>query len=306
MTVYNQITANKRRTVILMFFFSFLIVVVSYIISLALGYQGYGALSFVGIFLVISGLVNLGSYYWSDKLVISLSGAKPIEKKDVPDLYRTVENLSIAQGTPMPRIYLILDPAPNAFATGRDPNHAAIAVTRGLLDSMENLELEGVIAHELSHVKNYDTRLMAIVTVLVGLIAILADFFLRSLWWGRMGNDRGGRQVAAFFVILGMIAAILAPIAAQLIQLAVSRRREFLADASGALLTRYPEGLAKALGKIASYSHPMKNVSTATAHLYIANPFGRGRTKDWLISLFNTHPPIEERIKVLRQMQHGG
>lgn len=289
-----------------MVFFSLFIVLVAYVISLALGYQGYGALSFVGIFLVISGLINLGSYYWSDKLVITLSGAKPIGKKDAPDLYRAVENLSIAQGTPMPKVYLVDDSAFNAFATGRDPNHAAVAVTRGLLENLENLELEGVLAHELSHVKNYDTRLMAIVTVLVGTIAILADFFLRSLWWGRMGNDREGRQTAAFFVILGIIAAILAPIVAQLIQLAVSRRREFLADAGGALLTRYPEGLAKALEKISSYGKPMKNVSTATAHLYISNPFGGKKPKNWLISLFNTHPPIEERIKALRQMQLGG
>lgn len=308
-TAYSQITANKTKTWVLMFFFTAFILAVAYIISLGLGYQGPGALTFLGIFLIISGLINLASYYYSDKLVIAVSRAKPIEKKAAPELFRIVENLSIAQGMPMPRVYLISDPAPNAFATGRDEKHAAVAVTSGLLEKLDDLELEGVIAHELSHIKNYDTRLMAVVVVLVGLVAILSDFFIRMQWYGGMGRDRENRQGAAIFMVLALIAAILAPIAAQLIRFAISRKREFLADASGTLLTRHPEGLAQALAKIAEYKAPVKNASAATAHLYISNPFGAkkvsppaGRQGSWLLNLFNTHPPIEERIKILRAM----
>lgn len=302
MTVYSQIDSNKRKTWLLMAIFTAFILVVGYIFILALGYQGVGALTLMGIFLIISGLVNLGSFYWSDKLVIAISGAKPIFKKDAPQVFRIVENLSIAQGTPMPKVYLISDPAPNAFATGRDEKHAAVAVTTGLLQKLDDLELEGVIAHELSHVKNYDTRLMAVVTVLVGMVAVLADFFLRSLWWGRASADSENRQGTGILMALGLIFAILAPIVAQLIRLAVSRRREFLADSSGALLTRYPEGLAAALGKISDYKLPARSASTATAHLYIANPFGSADFKNWFLNLFNTHPPIAERIKRLREM----
>ncbi|OGY26248.1 MAG: zinc metalloprotease HtpX [Candidatus Woykebacteria bacterium RBG_16_44_10] len=271
-----------------------------YILTRALGFENLGALGFVGIFLVISGLINLGSYYWSDKFVISLSGAKPVEKKDSPELCRTVENLCIAAGLPLPKIYGISDPAPNAFATGRDPAHAAVAVTSGLLERLDDLELEGVIAHELSHVKNYDSRLMSIVVILVGLVAILADVFFRAMWWGRSGSDdrRGSNAV---FLLLGIVAAILAPIAANLIKLAISRRREFLADSSGALLTRYPEGLAKALIKISQDPTPLHSANNATAHLYIVNPFKGKEAKAWLVSLFSTHPPIEERVAALRE-----
>jgi heat shock protein HtpX len=315
-TAYTQISANKTKTWILMFIFTAFVLVVAYIISLGLGYRGPGALSFLGIFLIISALINFFSYYYSDKLVIAMSGAKPVEKKDAPELYRTVENLSIAQGIPMPKVYMIQDPAPNAFATGRDEKHAAVAVTTGLLERLDDLELEGVIAHELSHIKNYDSRLMTIVVVLVGLVAILSDFFIRMQWFGGFGRDREARQGAAIFMILALIAAILAPIAAQLIRFAISRKREFLADASGALLTRHPDGLAQALEKIASYTKPVKNASAATAHLYISNPFGAkkparqqpepqamaGGVGGFLLNLFNTHPPIEERIKTLRAM----
>ena len=203
----------------------------------------------------------------------------------------------------MPKVYVIEDPSPNAFATGRDPKHAAVAATTGLLTKLKDAELEGVIAHELSHVKNYDTRLMGVVAILVGSIAILADVFMRSLWLGGRNNDRrGGRQI---FLIIGIIAAIIAPIAAILIQLAVSRRREYLADADGALLTRYPDGLADALGKIAADRIPLKHAHTGTAHLYIENPF-KSDTKsakgNWLINLFSTHPPVDDRIKILRAM----
>lgn len=287
----------------MMFFFSIFIGLVGYLLALALGYRGIGVFGILGFFLVFAGLMNLISYYWSDRFVIALSGAKEVGRKEQSKLYRTVENLTIGAGLAMPKIYLIDDPAPNAFATGRNPQHAVVAVTKGLLSMMDDLELEGVIAHELSHIKNFDTRLMATVTILVGIVAILADFFLRSLWFGGLNRDREDRQGAGFLMILALIAAILAPIAAQLIQLAVSRKREFLADASGSLLTRYPEGLAKALEKIAAYKKPMQKTSTAIAHLYIASPFGAGKTGNWFLHLFNTHPPVEERVKILRGMK---
>ena len=281
-------------------FFSFFIVGVAYIFTIALGYQGPSALGFVGIFLIITGLVNLASYYWSDQMVMAISGAKRIEKNDAPELFRTVENLCIGAGIPLPKIYIMDDSAPNAFATGRDPQHAAVAVTRGLLEKLDKLELEGVLAHELSHVRNYDSRLMTIVVILVGLVALLADFFLRAQFFGGRDDDRG--KSGAIFMVSALIAAILAPISAQLIQLAISRRREFLADASGALLTRYPEGLANALEKIASDRTPLNSASTATAHLYIENPFKKGQKGNWLSGLFMTHPPVEERVKALRSM----
>jgi len=301
-TIYNQIDANRRKTLLLMIAFSLFIVLVVYILTRALGYQNVGALCFAGIFLIISGLINLSSYYWSDKLVIALSGARLIEEEDAPELYRTVENVCIAAGLPKPKVYLIDDPAPNAFATGRDPEHAAVAITSGLLGKLEKLELEGVIAHELSHIKNYDSRLMSIVVVLVGIVAILADVFFRSLWWGRRSNDERGGS-GAIFLLLGIIAAILAPIVANLIKLAISRRREFLADSSGALLTRYPEGLARALIKISQDPNTLQSANNATAHLYIANPFKGEYAKNWLVDLFSTHPPIEERVAALRSME---
>ncbi len=231
---------------------------------------------------------------------MAISGAKQIQEKDNSTLFHTVENLCLGAGQPMPKIYVINEAAPNAFATGRDPKHAAIAVTTGLLEKLEKLELEGVIAHELSHVKNYDTRLMTIIVILVGLVALMADFFMRSVFWGR--GDSEDRRGAAIFMILALVAAILAPLTAKLIQLAVSRRREFLADASGALLTRYPDGLASALEKIAADRTPLPSASTATAHLYIASPFKGKQAINWFTKLFMTHPPVEERIKALRAM----
>jgi len=283
-----------------MFFFSLFIIIVAYIFTLALGYQGPGALGFLGMFFIISGLINLGSYYWSDKVVMAISGAKQIQKQDNPPLFNTVENLCIGAGQPMPKIYILNELAPNAFATGRDPKHAAIAVTTGLLQKLDKLELEGVIAHELSHVKNYDTRLMTVVVILVGLVALMADFFMRATFFGR--GDSENRRGAAVFMILALVAAILAPIAAKLIQLAISRRREFLADASGALLTRYPDGLASALEKIAADPTPLKTANNATAHLYIENPFKSKQATNWLTKLFLTHPPVEERVTALRKM----
>ncbi|MEX0621704.1 MAG: M48 family metallopeptidase [Candidatus Woykebacteria bacterium] len=297
-TIHNQIDSNRRKTLLLMLSFSVFIVAVAYVLVLALGYEGIGAFGFVGIILMISGFVNLGSYYWSDKLVLGMSGAKSIEKKDNPDLYRIVENLSIASGSTIPKIYIIDDPAPNAFATGRDPEHAAIAFTTGILNRLERLELEGVAAHELSHIRNYDTRLMSIVVILVGSVALLADIFFRSLWWG--GANRGRRGGNSLILIVGILAAVLAPIAAQLIKLAISRRREFLADSSGALLTRNPQDLASALLKISSDATPAKNANTANAHMFIINPFKGEQAKNWLAGLFRTHPPVEERVEALR------
>ena len=257
-----------------------------------------------GIIIFIVAIVySFISYFWSDKIVLATSGAKEIKKKDHPELFRTVENLAIGDGIPMPRVYIINDPSPNAFATGRDPKHAAVAATTGILEKLNKAELEGVLAHELSHVKNYDTRLLAITAVLVGFISLITDMFMRNLFWGGMGrgNDRDNRAQAIFLVI-GIVLAILAPIIASLIQLAVSRRREFLADASGALLTRYPEGLASALEKISKDPRPLRTASSATAHLFIVNPFKGKGIQSSLTNLFSTHPPIAERVKILRSM----
>ncbi len=297
-SVYSQIDSNKRRTIIIMAFFIAFITLLGYVFGQA---SGYG-LSFTGIALIASGLVSFSSYYWSDKMVLAMSGAQPVTEKDNPGLYHTVENLCIGAGLPTPRIYMIDDSAPNAFATGRDPEHAVVCVTSGLLEKLDKLELEGVIAHELSHVKNYDTRLMGIVAILVGTVAFLADWFLRSLWWGR-GRDREDQNnIQGILAIVGIILAIISPIAATLIQLALSRRREFLADASGALLTRYPAGLASALEKISKDKDVLEAATNATAHLYIVNPFKGKDFSAWFSGLFDTHPPLTERIKLLRAM----
>src|SRR3990167_5027536 len=294
-TIYNQVDSNRRKTLLLMVGFSTFIVIVAYLLVLALGYEGVGALGFAGIILVVSGLINLGSYYWSDKLVLGMSGAKSIEKKDNPDLYRIIENLSIASGSPVPKVYVIDDPAPNAFATGRDPDHSAIAFTTGILNKLERLELEGVAAHELSHVRNYDTRLMSIVAVLVGSVALLADFFFRMSWHGGRNRDRDKGSLGAVILLLGVVFAILSPIIARLIQLAISMRREFMADAGSVSLTRQPSGLISALQKISSDHEPLEAANKATAHLFIVNPFKEKRASSvgWFANLFNTHPPIK-------------
>lgn len=283
-----------------MFLFVIFITTILYVFSRA---SGFG-LFYVGIGLVFAGFASIGSYYYSDKLVLTISGAHKIKKSDNPELFRIVENLSIGNGLPMPEVYIVNDASPNAFATGRDPKHAVVCATTGILEKLNKAELEGVIAHELSHVKNFDTRLMAVVAILVGFIAIIASFFMRSLWFGGIGGrDREDNGNAQFiFLAIGIIFAILSPVVATLIQLAVSRKREYLADASGALLTRYPEGLASALEKISRDTTPVKNATNATAHLYIANPFKGKNSKVMFSSLFDTHPPIEERIKILRSM----
>ena len=299
MSIYSQISSNKLKTWVIISLFVIFITTLLYIYGNATGY----GLSFAGLALIISGLMGFASYYYSDKIILGMSKAKQIQKKDNPELFRIVENLCIGAGIPMPKVYVIDDSAPNAFATGRDPKHAVVCATTGILQKLNKIELEGVIAHELSHIRNFDIRLMAIVVVLVGLVALLADFFMRSLWYGGgRRNSREGNSAAGIFLLIGIVLAILSPIIATLIQLAVSRKREFLADASGVLLTRYPEGLANALEKIAKDKEPLEVANNATAHLYITNPFKGKISGSWFAGLFNTHPPIEERIKILRSM----
>jgi heat shock protein HtpX len=293
--MYNQIAANKRKTWLL------IILVVGIIVGLSAAYgyfQGVNPTTTIIVGTLIASVHALVSYFWSDKIALATSGAKAIKKQDAPELWNLVENLCIANGQPVPAIYIINDDSPNAFATGRDPEHASIAFTTGLLRVLDKQELQGVAAHELSHVKNFDIRVMTVVVVLVGAIMLLADIMLRTMYFGRR-DERGSST--AVFALIGIVLAILSPLFAQLIQMAVSRSREYLADASGALLTRYPEGLAQALEKIALAGRPMKNANHATAHLFIANPFGPGRGLG-LKTLFATHPPIEERIKRLREM----
>ena len=302
MNIYSTIAQNKWKSILIMVLFVVFVATVAFVFGKASGASPVG---YMGFGLVMAGAMSLGSYYYSDKMVLATTGAHEIAEKDNPELYHIVQNLAIGDGVPMPKVYIINDPSPNAFATGRDPHHAAVAVTSGILERLNKAELEGVIAHELSHVKNYDTRLMAITAILVGFIAIISDMFMRSVWWGGIRkeerNDADAR-LQALFLIIGMIFAFLSPLAATLIQLAVSRKREFLADASGALLTRYPEGLASALEKIAADPRPVRTASNATAHLFIENPFKNTTSKQMFANLFNTHPPIEERIKILRSM----
>ncbi|MEN9390406.1 MAG: hypothetical protein RLZZ283_506 [Candidatus Parcubacteria bacterium] len=291
-TLYTQADSNVRKTWMLMITFFIVVIAVGWVMSFALNNQ-FILYAAVGLSIVM----NIGSYWYSDKLALATSGAKHVDKAVAPELYNVVENLCIAQGIPMPKVYVINDPAPNAFATGRDPAHGAIAVTTGLLAMMDKSELEGVLAHELSHIKNRDTLVMTVVVVLLGMVTLLSDFFLRSMVFGGNNENRDGR-LQIIFIIAGVVLAILSPIIAQLIQLAISRKREFLADASGALMTRYPEGLASALKKLGAYQAPMKNANHATAHLFIANPFG-ARAMKGIGKLFMTHPPIDDRVAAL-------
>jgi heat shock protein HtpX len=294
MNIYHEQSKNNFRTGLLMILFVVVVVGIGYVFANV--YQN-SAILYVAV--VFSIVMNFFSYWYSDKVVLSMYKAQQVSASDAPDLYHTVENLAITAGIPMPKIYIIPDPAPNAFATGRNKNHAAVAVTSGLLSMMSKTELEGVLAHELSHIGNKDILISTIVVVLVGFVSILSHMFLRvSFFGGRRSNNREGGSNAIFMVI-GLVLAILAPIAVTLIQLAISRKREYLADASGALLTRYPEGLASALAKIGAYSGQLAHANNATAHLFISNPFG----KEKIASLFSTHPAIAERIKILRGMQ---
>jgi heat shock protein HtpX len=295
-TLYTHQDENITKTWLLMAAFLAFVISIGYFISYY--YQSPGILTFAIAFAVI---MNIASLWYSDKIALGLAHAQPASEAAYPELHRIVETLAVTAGLPKPHLYIITDPAPNAFATGRNKTHASIAVTDGLLNLMDRNELEGVLAHELSHIGNRDILLQSVVAVLVGFIAILSDMFTRSLWWGGMNNrdeNRNGNVLA----IVGIIFAVLSPLIATLIQLSISRRREFLADASGALLTRYPEGLASALRKIEGYTKPMRHASNATAHMYISNPFGT-RALGGIQRLFMTHPPIEARVRALLDMK---
>ncbi|MDO8509901.1 MAG: M48 family metallopeptidase [bacterium] len=295
--MYSQIDSNKRKSLFLITVFIALVFAVGYVFDRANGGDGYGGLMLGG---TISFFMTMISYFQGDKIALWNTGAKQITHEENKYVWNLVENLCITSGTPVPKIYIINDPAINAFATGRKPETASIAITTGAIEKLENEELEGVLAHELSHIKNFDIRFMMLVAVLVGCVSIMAQIFLRSGHFFGGGRRRNGDSgnIGAIFAIIGIVLAILSPLIAELIKLAISRRREYLADASGALLTRYPEGLAKALEKIAAENQPMQNASQATAHLFIANPFGGKKMKN----LFSTHPPVEDRIKQLRTM----
>ncbi len=298
-TLYTQADSNTRKTFLLIFVFVIILIALGWLFSYLLNDN---------IFLIFAVVLAVGqsfaSYWYSDKIVLAMSRAREVKHNENPELYHIVENLCIAAGLPEPKIYIINEAQPNAFATGRDKNHAVIVVTQGLLQKLNKTEIEGVIAHELSHVGNRDILLSAAIVVLVGIIAILSNFFLRISFWGggRRKSSKDSGYLGLILLVLGIVSAILAPIAAKMIHLAISRKREFLADADGALLTRYPEGLASALEKIASDPNPLKVASNSTSHLYIANPFKGEQSQNWITKLFSTHPPAEERIKILRQM----
>ncbi len=298
-SIYTQADSNTRKTWFLLTGFLVFIIVIGWLFSYLLNSNG---ILYFAVFLSIA--TSFGSYWWSDKIVLAMYRAKPIEHNQNPELYHIVENLCITAGLPVPKIYILPEIQPNAFATGRDKNHAVVAVTQGLLSSLNKTELQGVLAHELSHIGNKDMLLSTIVAVLAGVVAMLANMFLRISWWGggrsRSNDDNG--NAGAILAVIGILAAILAPIAASLVQLAISRKREFLADADGALLTRYPEGLASALEKISSDPTPMRVANDATSSLFIDSPYKGKQKTHWFAKLFMTHPPIEERIKALRDM----
>lgn len=295
MSLYTQRDSNIRKTWILFTSFFVFVILIGWAISLA-----YGNSLILIIAVIYSVIMSFVSFWWSDKIVLKISRAKPVEKKNAPELYNVMENLAITAGLPMPKLYLIDDPVPNAFATGRNPERAVVAATTGLLERLDRSELEGVLAHELSHIGNRDMLLSTMAVILVGFIALLSDFFLRSFFWrGLGGGDRREGRAGGIIILIGVVLAILSPVIASLMQLAISRKREFLADASGALLTRYPDGLASALEKISSDKRPMSVANNATAHLWISDPKGTRR----VMKLFLTHPPVEERIARLKDMK---
>jgi len=292
-TIYNQADKNTRLTWIYITGFLIFVIGVGYVFA---GAMNNSAILVVAVFFSV--LMSFASYWWSDKIVLAMSGAKVVTRENAKEIYHIVENLCITAGLPVPKIYVIQDPSPNAFATGRNAEHAVICLTAGIIEKLDKTELEGVIAHELSHIGNRDILLSTVIVILVGFVALLADFFRRWAWFGGRSSDREEGQLGIILFIAALILSILAPIAAMLVQLAISRKREFLADADGALLTRYPEGLAKALEKISADPTPMRHANRATAHLFITNPF-RGKK---ISNLFQTHPPIAERVKRLRGM----
>ena len=294
-SLYTQQSKNIRKTWFLMTGFLIVVIGLGWLVA-----QIYGNSFILYVAVAFSFIMNITAYWFSDKIALSATGAKEADSVQYLELHRILENLAITAGLPKPRLYVIDDPAPNAFAAGRDPKHAVVAVTTGLLARLERTELEGVIAHELSHIGNRDILVMTVAVVLAGFIAIISDLFLRISFFGG-GGDRDNKN--PLLLIAGVAAIIIAPIAAQLIQFAVSRKREFLADASGALLTRYPDGLASALQKISSYQAPMKRANHATAHLFISNPFGAHEAGRFIAKMFSTHPPVEERVAALTGMR---
>lgn len=296
--VYEQVDRNKTRSTIIMVLFVVFITGVAWVFARALGY----GLGMVGLALIVAGLMSFASFWWGDKIILTISGARPADKRKDFNFFTVCENLSMAAQIPMPRLYVIDDSAPNAMACGRDPEHAVVCATTGLLEKLDRTELEGVVAHELSHVRNFDTRLMSIVAILVGMVTLLADWFLRGVRFGGRDDEERGGNVGAILFLIGIVLALLSPLIAQLIQLAISRRREFLADASAVMLTRFPEGLSRALEKISKDREPLEAANKATAHLYIVNPFKGQKFVGWFSNLFNTHPPVEERITVLKEM----
>ena len=293
--MYKQIDSNKRQAFLLFFIFIIIIIGLGWVFS-----RAYNSPLILEIAVVIAVIQSWVSYYYSDSISLAVAGAHEAPEKDFQNLHHIVENIAITAGLPKPKIYVIPDPAPNAFATGRDKNHASLAVTTGLLALMEKRELEGVLAHEMSHVGNRDILVMTIAVTLVGIIVLASDFFMRSMWFRNRDSDRN--DSSGIFMIIGIVLAILAPLFAKLIELAVSRKREYQADATGALITRFPEGLASALEKIKNYDQPMIHANRATAHLYINEPFGKEKKQSWLTTAFSTHPPIDDRIKRLRAM----
>ena len=299
LNVYEAVAKNKQKTWIVMVLFVVFITFTAYIFGRAMGVGGLG---FVGWALIISGMISFASYWWSDKIILSISGARPASKKEDFLFYTATENLCLAANLPMPRLYVIQDTAMNAFATGRDPKHAVVCATTGILSRLNRTELEGVIGHELTHVKNYDIRLMSIVTILVGMVTLLADFFLRSSLYGRKGSKDSG-QLGAIIMVLAFVLALLSPIIAKLIQLAISRRAEFSADAGSVMITRQPSGLINALKKLSTDREPLEAANKATAHLYIVNPLRNLHSGvGWFAKMFNTHPPVNQRISALEKM----
>ncbi len=299
MNIYQQLNYNRRKTLLIFLLFIIIFSGFFYLIGIIIGDSQY----YLILGLLISFSSTFISYFFSDKIILLSLSAVPANKRDHFNLFTVTENLAIATGLPMPKLYVINDQSLNAMATGRDYRHAIICVTTGLLNRLDRAELEGVIAHELSHIKNYDSLIMSVVAVLIGSITIVADWLIRSLWWGSSvrSNDRNNRNPLALIFVLFVL--IITPVVASLIQLAISRQREYLADANGALITRYPEGLARALEKINAYQLSLQTATTATAHLFISSPFKHSQRKNnWWITLFSTHPPIEDRIRVLRSM----